>query len=85
MTSKNEHLYTAVVLAIYELVAEFNPSIAMCDFEKASRNAFKTVLRISLSCDVGFTIQRLFMIKYKRSVSLSCTKPTNHSRNGYMK
>ena len=43
MTSKSEHLYTAVVLAIHELVAEFNPSIAMCDFEKASRNAFKTV------------------------------------------
>ena len=67
MTSKSEHLYTAVVLAIHELVPEFNPSIAMCDFEKASRNAFKTV-RISLSWDVGFTIQRLFMIKYKRSV-----------------
>ena len=36
MTSKNEHFYTAVVLAINELVAEFNPSIAMCDSEKAS-------------------------------------------------
>ena len=43
MTSKSEHLYTAVALAIHELVAEFNSSIAMCDFEKASLNAFKTV------------------------------------------
>ena len=43
MTSNGEHLYTAVLLAIHELVPEFNPSIPMCDFEKASRNAFKTV------------------------------------------
>ena len=43
MTSKSEHLYTAVVLSMHELVAEFNPSIAMFYFEKASRNAFDTV------------------------------------------
>ena len=43
MSAKNEELYTAVLSAVHSFIPEFNPSIAMCDFEKASRNAFKTV------------------------------------------
>ena len=40
MTAKNEQLYTAVIAAVRDYIPEFNPSIVMCDFEKASRNAF---------------------------------------------
>ena len=40
MRAKNEHLYTAVIAAVRDYIPEFNPSIVMCDFEKASRNAF---------------------------------------------
>ena len=43
MTAKNEQLYRAVISAVRTYIPEFNPSIVMCDFEKASRNAFISV------------------------------------------
>ena len=43
MTSKNEQLYKAVLLSLKDILPNFNPSTAMCDFEKSSRNAFRSV------------------------------------------
>ena len=34
---KNEELYTAVLSAVHSFIPEFNSSIAVCDFEKASQ------------------------------------------------
>ena len=43
MSAKSEELYTAVLSAVHSFIPDFNPSMAVCDFEKAPRNAFKTV------------------------------------------
>ena len=40
MTNKSETLYIALLLAIRELIPDFNPVFAVGDFEIASRNAF---------------------------------------------
>ena len=40
MTNKSETLYNALLLAIRELIPDFNPVFAVGDFEIASRNAF---------------------------------------------
>ena len=43
MSAKNEQLYTAVISAVRTNIPKFNPSIVICDFETAPRNAFKFV------------------------------------------
>ena len=43
MSRKNEQLYKAVLFSIKGFLPNFNPSITMCDFEKSSRNAFRSV------------------------------------------
>ena len=43
MTSKNEQLYKAVLLSLKDILPNFNPSSAMCNFEKSSRNALRSV------------------------------------------
>ena len=43
MSSKNEQLYKAVLCSLKDFLPNFNPSIAMCDFEKSSRNTFRSV------------------------------------------
>ena len=40
MISKNENLYTAVVLSLHQYIPDFTPLMAICDFEKAPRNSF---------------------------------------------
>ena len=57
MSAKNEELYTAVLSAVHSFIPEFDPSIAVCDFEKAPRNAFKTVFPYAniIGCWFHFT------------------------------
>ena len=43
MSAENEELYTAVLSAVHSFIQEFNRSIEVCEFEKAARNAFKTI------------------------------------------
>ncbi len=43
MTAKTERLYEACFQKIADLLPDFSPRSAMSDFERASRNAFKTV------------------------------------------
>ena len=42
MTAKSEQLYVAILTAVHNLVSEFRPTFAMCDFEKASRTGAYT-------------------------------------------
>ena len=41
MTNKSESLYEAVLEKILEMIPNFQPKLAIGDFEKASRNAFR--------------------------------------------
>ena len=51
MSGKNEQLYKAVLISIKGFLPNFNPSIAMCDFEKSSRNAFRSIFpNINQAC-----------------------------------
>ena len=43
MTNKDEELYTAVIITIKELIPQLQPTKAMSDWERGSRNAFKHV------------------------------------------
>ena len=43
MTNKDEELYTAVIIKIKELIPQLQPTKAMSDWERGSRNAFKHV------------------------------------------
>ena len=40
MQSKTEELYAIVLMKIREIIPEFSPKIAVCDFERAPRNVF---------------------------------------------
>ena len=82
MTSKSEHLYTTGVLAIHELVAELHPSIAMCDFEKASRNAFNTVFTNIIIVGCGFHYTRVIHDKVQKIVLAKLYKPRNIQKMG---
>ena len=63
MTAKNEQLCTAVITAVRDYIPEINPLIVMCDFEKASRNAFISLFPyINI---VGCWFHFSNMIKYK--------------------
>ena len=43
MTAKSEQLYRAVLSALHGFIPNFRPTLSLCDFEKASRNAFTTI------------------------------------------
>ena len=43
MTAKSEQLYRAVLSALHEFIPNFKSTFALCEFKKASRNAFTTV------------------------------------------
>ena len=49
MTNKSETLYNATLLALRELIVDFNPVYAMGDIEMASRNPLKGIKTVFVS------------------------------------
>ena len=57
MTRKTETLYRAAILAILELIPNFNPTFAIGDFEMAPRKALQTIFPsiTTIGCWFHFT------------------------------
>ena len=73
MTSKSEQLYKTVLKTFNGFLPDFNPLTAMCDFEKASRNAFTTVSPSSILWDVGL-IYESYVQQSTKLALVNCTK-----------
>ena len=46
LTGKSEELYQAVLSKIQQILPQFQPQIAMSDWEQAERNAYKTGIKL---------------------------------------
>ena len=84
LTGKSEELYQAVLSKIQEILPQFQPQIAMSDWEQAARNAFKTLfIGIKLQgCWFHYT-QRIW--KKVQKVNLATTYTNNGAFQNYLR
>ena len=81
MTAKSEQLYRAVLSALHEFIPNFKPTFALCDFEKASRNAFTTVFPNIILVGCWFHYTKALTRKYKSWVLVNSTRLTKYSKH----
>ena len=59
-TTKDEELYTAVIIKIKELIPQLQPTKTMSDWERGSRNASSMFIQEQDFMDAGSTIHRRY-------------------------
>ena len=78
MTRKTETLYRAAILAIRELISNFNPIFAMRDFELAPRKVLKKIFPSIRTIGCWFHFTKQFMRKFRKLDCQNCIKQTKH-------
>ena len=84
MSSKNENLYTAVLQKIVEMIPDFQPELAVGDYEKASRNTFRKIFPSITVSGFLFHYSKAIWKKVKK-LQLSSTYSKNTSLNEWIK
>ena len=83
MTNKPETLYNASILAIRELIPDFNPTFAVGDFEIASRNALQQNFPSITLIGCWFHFTKAFSIILSKLVYINYIKPIQCLENGF--
>ena len=60
MSQKHEYLYIALLQNIVEIIPHFRPKLAIGDYERAPRNAFRAISHILLYLVAFSIIQKLY-------------------------
>ena len=84
MTNKSELLYEAVLEKILEMIPNFQPKLAIGDFEKASRNAFRNTFSSIEVSGCLFHYTRAIWKKVKK-LELSTTYVRNFHLNKWVR